>query len=76
MLRLKILSSCIPLVMQVVWLGKPFADSTWKPQDILPCSLVADYEAGIMREIAKDTFTTGGQLVHTQSGNPMKQSVK
>ena len=51
------------LLMQVIWLGRPIADSTWEPESSLPPSLVADYEAGILREIQKETFTTGGQTV-------------
>ena len=39
--------------MQVVWLGRPIADSTWEPESTLPPSVVADYEAGIVQEIQK-----------------------
>ena len=64
------------LLMQVVWLGRPIADSTWEPESSLPPSLVADYEAGILREIQKETLTTGGQTVHTLSASVIEPSVK
>ena len=62
--------------MQVVWLGRPIGDCTWEPESNLPQSLVAEYEAGILREIQKDTFTTGGQTVHTLSASATEQNVK
>lgn len=62
--------------MEVVWLGKPVAESTWEPQDNLPDSLVTEYEAGIFREIQRETFTSGGQTVHTLSANSVEPCAK
>ena len=64
------------VLMQIVWLGRPITDSTWEPESTLPPSLVADYEAGIVREIQKESFTTGGQTVHTLSASATEPNVK
>ena len=64
------------VLVQVVWLGRPIADSTWEPESSLPPSLVSEYEAGILREIQKETFTTGGQTVHTLSTSTTESNVK
>ena len=64
------------VLMQVVWLGRPIADSTWEPESTIPPSLVREYEAGILREIHKQTFTTGGQTVHTLSASAREPNVK
>ena len=62
--------------MQVAWLGKPIAESTWEPESNLPPSLVAEFEAGILREVQKVTFSTGGQSVHTLSTGATQPNVK
>ena len=64
------------MLMQVVWLGRPIADSTWEPESTLPSSLVRDYEAGILREIHAETFTTGGETVHTLSASVREPNAK
>ena len=40
-------------------------ESTWKPVESLPVTLVEEYEAGIRQDIQKDALTTGGQTVYT-----------
>ena len=68
--------TCTGIPTQVVWLGRPITDSTWEPESNLPSTLVAEYEAGIVREVQKQTFTTGGQTVHTLSASATQPSVK
>lgn len=51
--------------LQVVWLGKAETESTWEPESSLPKVLVANYEAGVVSEVQRETFVTGGQTVHT-----------
>ena len=51
-------------------------DSTREPESTLPPSLVADYEAGIVREIQKESFTTGGRTVHTLSASATEPNMK
>ena len=51
--------------MQVVWLGKAETESTWEPESSLPNALVAKYEAGVVSEVQRESFVTGGQTVHT-----------
>lgn len=53
--------------MQVVWLGRPVACSTWEQATSLPPSLVDDYEQGVQRELKKESFTSGGETIHTLS---------
>ena len=62
---------CVIHTTQVVWLGKPVTDSTWETAESLPTTLVQEYESGIVRDIQKESFTTGGQTVHTLSTVPV-----
>lgn len=57
------------------WLARPITDSRREPESTLPPSSVADYEAGIVREIQKESFTTGGQTVHTLSASATEPNV-
>ena len=47
-------------------------ESTWEPETSLPQDLVADYEAGLFQEVQRESFTTGGQTIHTLSTAPVK----
>ena len=53
------------IVIQVVWLGRPTTESSWKSAETLPQSLVDEFEAGVMQDIHRDTSKIGGQTVHT-----------
>ena len=62
--------------MNVVWLGKAIAESTWEPKDNLPDLLVTEYETGIFREIQRERLTSGGHTVYTLSTNAVDPSAK
>ena len=64
------------LSTKVVWLGRPLTESTWEPETSLPQELVADYEAGFLQEVQRETFTTGGQTIRTLSTAPTKDVCK
>ena len=48
------------------------AESTWEPGSSLPSTLVADYEAGSLQEIQRETTSTGRQTIHTLTTSRMK----
>jgi hypothetical protein len=50
---------------QVVWLGKDVTTATWEPDSSLPHHLIAEYEAGIIREVNDISHSGCGQTVHT-----------
>lgn len=56
-----------------MWLGRSSTESTWEPVSSLPPQLVANYEAGILYEVQRESFTTGGQTVHTLTTTPTKE---
>ena len=39
--------------VQVVWLGRPVAESTWEDAASLPSSMISEYEQGISRDVQK-----------------------
>ena len=39
-------------IVQVLWLGHPDCVTTWEPATALSPSLIADYEAGVLKEAA------------------------
>jgi len=41
--------------------------SSWERASSLPTALVKDYEDGIQRELYKESFTSGGETIHTLS---------
>ena len=53
------------LSIQVAWLGKDRTTATWEPESSLPSQLIADYEAGVLREVHDITHMSCGQTVHT-----------
>ena len=55
----------LPFTHQVVWLGKPEAEATWKQASNLPASLVRDYEIGITYDVQVESFTSGGETFET-----------
>lgn len=40
----------------------------------MPCGLVAEYEAGVIQDLQRDSITTGGQTVHTLSTTRIDRS--
>ena len=64
------------LSTKVVWLERPLTKNTWEPETSLPQELVADYEAGFLQEVQRETFTTGGQTIRTLSTAPTKEVCK
>ena len=51
------------LHLQVVWLGRPIAESTWEHSTSLPSSLVSEHERGILRDVEKQPYHSGGQTI-------------
>ena len=43
------------------------AASTWEPVSSLPSELIAEYEDGVVRELVDDTFSSGGETLHSLS---------
>ena len=64
------------LSTKVVWLERPLTKNTWEPETSLPQELVADYEAGFLQEVQRETFTTGGRTIRTLSTAPTKEVCK
>lgn len=50
---------------QVVWLGRPIAESNWQPASALPATMINEYESGIERDMEKQVFSSGGQTITT-----------
>ena len=57
------ISAYIVYIQQVVWLGKPEAQSSWQPKSALPAHVVDEYEKGICQEIKVNSFVSGGQTI-------------
>lgn len=55
--------------MQVVWLGRPVAESSWEPASSLPTTLIKEFDDGIQREIEEHSYTSGGQTICTLSSS-------
>ena len=51
-------------------------ECTWEPESTRPTSLVSNYETGIIQEIQKDSFTSGGHTIHTLVTKSMEQGAK
>ena len=64
------------LSTKVVWLGRPLTESMWEPETSLPQDFVADYEVGFLQEVQSETFTTGGQTIHTSQLHLQRKFVK
>ena len=48
-----------------MWLGKDVTTATWESESCLPHHLIAEYEAGIIREVYNISHSGCGQIVHT-----------
>lgn len=58
-------------------IGEASSDSTWEVSSSLPKQLVDEFENGVHRDLIDETFTSGGETVHTLSSTPVsRQSVK
>ena len=52
-------------VIQVAWLGRPIAESSWESASSLPTSIVEEYERGIQRNVESNFSSSGGQTLCT-----------
>lgn len=51
--------------IQVVWLGRPIAESSWEPAATLPATMITEYENGVQRDLEEEVFSSGGQTITT-----------
>ena len=52
-------------IVQVLWLGHPDCVTTWEPATALSPSLIADYEAGVLKEAASESQEAYGLTATT-----------
>ena len=60
---------------QVVWLGRPEAESTWEQASNLPVKVVTDYEKGIEYGVEAESFTSGGETFRTLFSKPSRDDL-
>ena len=46
-------------------MGRPMTCCSWNHASTLPTALVKEYENGIQRKLHKESFTSGGETIHT-----------
>ena len=51
----------------MIWLGRSVTESSWEVASSLPDVLIEDYERGIQHDLHQQSYTSGGQTVHTLS---------
>ena len=51
----------------MIWLGRSVTESSWEVASSLPDVLIEDYERGIQHDLRQQSYTSGGQTVHTLS---------
>ena len=54
----------------MIWLGRSVTESSWEVASSLPDVLIEDYERGIQHDLHQQSYTSGGQTVHTLSTVP------
>ena len=57
-------------------IGEATASATWEPASTLPAELVSEFESGMHRELVDNTYSSGGETVHTLVSRPVVPSVK
>ena len=51
----------------MIWLGRSVTETSWEVASSLPDVLIEDYERGIQHDLQQQSYTSGGQTIHTLS---------